>query len=424
MIRFLLKGLLRDKSRSRLPIIVVAIGVMLTVFMHAYITGFMGDTIEMNANFANGHVKIMTKAYAENMDQMPNDLALMETDQLLEELTSQFGSVDWAPRIRFGGLLDVPDEQGETRSQGPVFGLGLNFLSGDSREAERLNIDHVLVRGQRLTQPGEALISELFSQKMHINPGDTVTLIGSTMNGSMAFYNFTVAGTLSFGSEALDRGALLVDLEDARFALDMQDAAGEIIGFQSEGYYNDATALAMSERFNQKHANADDEFAPVMKSLSQQGSMGLYVSMAKYWSVYISLIFVLTMGLVLWNAGLLGSLRRYGEFGVRLAMGEAKDHVFITLIYEAMAIGMIGTIIGTAFGLLFAWLLQTYGLNISGMMEGASLMMPSTIRARITAESYYLGFIPGLLSTVAGTMLAGIGIYRRQTSQLFKELET
>ncbi|GAO30143.1 hypothetical protein [Geofilum rubicundum] len=52
------------------------------------------------------------------------------------------------------------------------------------------------------------------------------------------------------------------------------------------------------------------------------------------------------------------------------------------------------------------------------------MMMPSTIRARITAESYYLGFIPGLLSTVAGTMLAGIGIYRRQTSQLFKELET
>lgn len=424
MIPFLLKGLLRDKSRSRLPILVVAIGVMLTVFMHAYITGFMGDTIEMNANFSNGHVKIMTQAYAGNMDQMPNDLALMETDGLLEALKTQFGSVDWAPRIRFGGLLDVPNEQGETRSQGPVYGLGLDFLSPESGEAGRLNLDNALVRGQIIRQSGEALISELFSQKMHIHPGDTVTLIGSTMNGSMAFYNFTVVGTVTFGSEALDRGALLIDLEDARYALDMQNAAGEILGFQQEGYYHDADALEMSHRFNQKHSSTDDEFAPVMKSLSQQGNMGLYVSMAQYWSLYISLLFVLTMGLVLWNAGLLGSLRRYGEFGVRLAMGEAKDHVFATLIYEAIAIGIIGTLVGTAFGLLFAWLLQTYGLNISGMMEGASMMMPSTIRARITAESYYLGFIPGLLSTVAGTMLAGIGIYRRQTSQLFKELET
>ena len=78
MIRFLINGLFRDKSRSRLPIIVVAIGVMLTVFMNAYITGFMGDTIEMNARFTHGHLKVMTRAYAENEGQLPNDLAMAE----------------------------------------------------------------------------------------------------------------------------------------------------------------------------------------------------------------------------------------------------------------------------------------------------------------------------------------------------------
>jgi putative ABC transport system permease protein len=31
--------------------------------------------------------------------------------------------------------------------------------------------------------------------------------------------------------------------------------------------------------------------------------------------------------------------------------------------------------------------------------------------------------MPGLLSTVIGTMLSGVGIYRRQTAKLFKELE-
>lgn len=90
MIRFLIKGLFRDKSRSRLPIIVVAIGVMLTVFLHAYITGFMGDTIEMNARFSNGHVKVMTRAYAENMDQNPNDLALLDVQNLKNELQQLF----------------------------------------------------------------------------------------------------------------------------------------------------------------------------------------------------------------------------------------------------------------------------------------------------------------------------------------------
>ena len=40
------------------------------------------------------------------------------------------------------------------------------------------------------------------------------------------------------------------------------------------------------------------------------------------------------------------------------------------------------------------------------------------------SEKLYLGFIPGVLATVLGTMLAGLAIYKREMSQLFKELET
>ena len=39
MLKFLLKGLMRDRSRSLLPVIVVTLGVMITVFMHAYLSG-------------------------------------------------------------------------------------------------------------------------------------------------------------------------------------------------------------------------------------------------------------------------------------------------------------------------------------------------------------------------------------------------
>ncbi|MDD2300548.1 MAG: FtsX-like permease family protein, partial [Fermentimonas sp.] len=123
------------------------------------------------------------------------------------------------------------------------------------------------------------------------------------------------------------------------------------------------------------------------------------------------------------NAGLLGGLRRYGEFGVRLAMGEEKDHLYRTLIYESVFIGLTGSIIGTALGLFAASLLQRDGIDITGMMEGSAMLYPSAIRTRITPTDYYIGFIPGLLSTIVGTMLAGLGIYKRKTSQLFKELE-
>lgn len=423
MIKFLITGLFRDKSRSRLPIIIVSIGVMLTVLMNAYVRGFMGDTIEVNSKFTNGHIKVMSRAYAEEAHQIPNDLALTEANNLLTDLRTEFPEIDWAPRIMFGGLVDVPDEIGSTRSQGPAIGMGIDLLSESSKELERLNLTNSIVRGSMISNSGEALLSEDFSQKLGVNPGEAVTLIGSSMHGSMTMYNFTVAGTVRFGAEAIDKGAIIVDIEDAQLALDMQDATSEILGFLRTGFYDDERLVKLANEMNKKFADNPDEFAPVFKSLSQQGAMGQYVALVKVWSIYIPMVFIFAMSLVLWNAGLLGGLRRYGEVGIRLAMGEEKSHVYRSMIYESIFIGIAGSVVGTAFGLFFAWLIQKYGIDISGMMEGSSMMLPTHIRARIAPSDYYIGFIPGLISTIIGTMLSGIGIYKRQTAKLFKELE-
>ncbi len=423
MIRFLFKGLIRDKSRSRLPIIVVTAGVMLTVLLHAYITGFMSDIIDTNARFSNGHVKVMTKAYSENMDEFPNDLALLGADSLTRSLGKEFPDIDWVQRIRFGGLIDAPDQNGETKAQGPAFGIGLDLLSPGSGEARRLNLIRSLRKGSLPGKESEVLLSDDFARKLIVNPGDKITLIGSTMNGSVAIYNFTVAGTVSFGSEALDKGTVIADIRDVRKALDMPDASGEILGFFRGGYFDEKLAQKTLASFNEHHPSADDQFAPVMKTLSQQGPMDQYVRLSSTYSSYVAIIFIIAMSLVLWNAGLLGGLRRYGEIGVRLAMGEEKGHVYRSMLMESVMIGLAGSITGTMLGLFFAWLLQKYGIDFSGLMKGSSIMIPSVVRAHITPPDFYLGFIPGLLSTVAGTALSGIGIYKRQTARLFKELE-
>ncbi len=424
MIKFLLKGLLRDKSRSRVPILIVALGVMLSVFLHAYITGIMGDSIEMNAKMTLGHVKVVTKAYSENISQMPTDLALTGTTKLTEELKQKFPEVTWVERIQFGGLIDVPDQNGETRSQGPAMGMGVDLLSGESAEIERLNIGKSLVRGRMPEKPLEILLSDQFSKNLGVNPGDEITLMGSTMNGSMSYQNFTVAGTLSFGVKILDKGTMIADINDVRVALDMDDAASEINGYLSVGYYDKDDASAIKEKFQKEYQNTENnEYAPVLLTMKDQGLMGQMVDIAEAMGAIITMVFMLAMALVLWNAGLLGSIRRYGEFGVRLAMGEEKMHVFRTLIYESVMIGIAGSIVGTVFGLFFAWLMQEYGLNISDAMKSSSVMMPTVIRARITPVDFYIGFLPGIISTVIGSALAGIGIYKRKTSQLFKELE-
>jgi putative ABC transport system permease protein len=423
MIKFLLKGIIRDKTRSLLPVIVVALGVFLTVFMSGFLRGVFGDITEINAKFTTGHVKILTRAYAENENQLPNDLALLNVKKLISQLQADYPNMEWVERIHTGGLLDVPDSLGETRGQGQAIGTAVDMLSPGTGELERMNILKSIVKGSLPVKQGEALISDDFAEKFGISVGNKVTLFGSTMNGSMMFKNFVVSGTLRFGNTMLDRGAIFMDIRDAQLALDMDDAASEILGYFKDGVYNDIKAQQLQTSFNTKYSLKSDEFSPKMFRLVEQEGLGDYLKLADSTGAMMVVIFVIAMSIVLWNTGLLGGLRRYNEFGVRLALGEEKKHIYKTTIYEAIMIGIIGSIVGTGLGLGADYYLQSHGLDISAILKNVGMMLPSVYRAKVTPDLFYIGFFPGVIATVLGSALAGFAIYKRKTSQLFHELE-
>ncbi|MDF1695407.1 MAG: FtsX-like permease family protein [Saprospiraceae bacterium] len=423
MIRFLLKGILRDKSRSILPIAVVAIGVALTVVLSAYMKGAFGDMIDQNARFETGHVKIMSRSYAENKDQLPNDLALLGVEALKNTLDTEYPQMEWESRIKFGGLIDVPDEEGISKGQGPAAGIAINLLDENSKEAQRMNIETSLVQGKMPKKSGEAIIGHDFYEKLDLKIGDVFTFFGTTMEGSMTFKNYQVCGTIRFGAGAMDRGILIIDIKDAQEMLDMEDGTGEIVGFSKLNVYDDQETQIMAAEFNARFMDDQDEFSPIMMPLRAQNNLGEMLDYSNFMSGIFIFIFVFAMSIVLWNTGLLGGLRRYQEFGIRLALGESKGHIYRALIFEAILIGLIGSIVGTCIGLAGAYYLQIVGIDASEYLENSSMLMPSVLRAKVLPYMFFIGFIPGLIATVIGTMLSGIGIYKRETARLFKELE-
>ncbi|MFQ6677325.1 MAG: ABC transporter permease [Fidelibacterota bacterium] len=424
MIKFLVKGLIRDRQRSVFPIIMVTVGVWITVFLHSWITGVFTDMVDYSARFSTGHVKVMTRAYAENADQSPNDLALMNVEEIILRLQEKYPNMTWVKRIQFGGLFDIPDENGDTRSQGSVMGMGIDLLSPGSPEITTMNIKKSVVRGRLPERPGEILISDELAYRLEAEIGNEGTLLSSTMYGNMTMYNFNIVGTVNFGVAVMDRGALIADITDVQEALNMTDAAGEILGYFEHGIYDDLRAQNIVDNFNSTYQITDDEFTPVIGTLKEVGNLGEYLEFASSISGIIISIFVIIMSIVLWNAGLLGALRRYGEVGIRLAIGERKGHIYRSMIYESIFIGIVGSVIGTALGLSSGYYLQIKGLDLSSMMKNVTMMAPVVYRASVTTETYYIGFFPGLLATIIGTMFAGIGIFKRQTAELFKELET
>jgi putative ABC transport system permease protein len=424
MTRFLFKGLIRDPNRSVFPILITAAGAMITVFMFCWVKGAVGDITGASARLETGHVKIMTRAYAALASQAPNDLALLKVNTLIRDLKQGFPDMEWAPRIRFGGLLDFPDDQGETRDQGPVTGMALDLFSPDAGEVQRLNLDQALVKGRLPRLPGEILISDEFARSLHVSPGDTATLISTSANGGMVIFNFKVAGTLRFGIQAMDKGALLADLSDLQYALDMEDGAGEVLGFFPNMMFDPGRAERMAREFNGRHGADPPESAPRMFSLKDQAGLGPYLDLVDFYLFVYLAGFVFVMSLVLWNTGLMSGLRRYGEIGVRLAIGESKGHVYGSLIGEALITGLIGSAAGTGLGLWAAYYLQEHGFDISFMIQGSTLFISNVIRAKITSPAFFVGYVPGLLATTLGALVSGLGIFKRETAELFKELHS
>ena len=424
MIRFLLKGLLRDRSRSLFPTLTVAAGVMLTVFLHAWFNGAITGVIDSTARFRTGHVSVMSKAYAAKSDQAPNDLALLGIDSVLTSLRREYPDLLWTPRITFGGLLDVPDDKGETREQSAVSGIGSDLLAADSPEKEILNLRTALVRGRLPEHAGEILVADDLAQRLHIQLGQKATLITSTMNGSMSFANFTLVGTVRFGVGPMDRSTIIADMSDIQKVLDMQNGAGQLLGFFRDNLYHEERAQAIVAHFNALFRGDSSRYAPRMDFLRSQSGLDDYLQEVRVLTDFVFVVFLVAMSIVLWNAGLTGSLRRYGEIGLRLAIGEETRHVYWSMMAESLMIGIGGSTIGTLLGISGAYYLQYHGFDVGSMVKNNTMMITNIIRAQVEPLTFVIGFLPGLLATILGTGISGIGIYKRNTSQLFKELET
>ena len=426
MINFLFKGLIRDRSRSFFPLLIITIIVAIIIFFSGFLNGIYNSLFFNTAMVNSGHVKVVTHAYHLEHQLLPNDLALLESKNIIDDLEKNYDDYIWTPRITFAGLLDVPDENGETLNQSPVFALGVDFLSDNSSQIDVWDINKKIVQGKLFADKNQALLSSKLAERLNVTTNDIVTFIGSTMDGAFSTYNFMVSGIFDLNIGPIDKDMMIVDIKGAEFALDMDNAASEILGYKKDLFFNDKQTVLLRDQYNMRFSDTDDIYRPFMLALRDSNQMSTIVDFSNVIMFIIMALFLIVVTLVLWNMGIMNGLRRYGEIGMRLAIGETKGHVYKSMILESLMIGFLGSFFGTIIGLAITSYLENVGLDYSKAIDSlnsANFAMPNVFYPQVTSELFYIGFFPGILATVFGTMLAGHAIYKREMAQLFKELE-
>ena len=265
MIRWIVLGILRDKNRSLFPFLVVTAGVALVVFTVGFMEGIFMGMIDSTANLDTGHLRFVNKPFYDEEHLNPMDRALTaqnETGIWLRENSDP--KIKWAPRIRWGAIADVPDENGETKSQTPIIGMALDLLSPDSLEIERLGLKDALVEGSLPDRPKEILLGYELARTLDVGLEQTITLLGQTFDGGLATDNYTVVGLVRFGVFALDKKMALIDLADAQDSFYMEDTVTDWLGFlPSHVSYKEyeTIKLALQSRLNDLKLNPPEDWA-------------------------------------------------------------------------------------------------------------------------------------------------------------------
>ena len=431
MIRFILQGILRDKTRSLFPFLVVMVGVALVVFAVGFMEGVFMGMIETTAKLDTGHIRFVNKPFYDEEHLNPMDRALTAQEEIRQWLKENGDpNIQWSPRIRWGAIADVPDEKGETKSQTPIIGMALDLLSQDSPEIGRLNLHNTLDAGRLPQEPKEILLGYELASTLQVDLGHTVTLMGQTFDGGLATDNYTVVGFVRFGVFAMDKKMALIDIKDAQDSFYMEDTVTDWLGFlPSHVSYKDyknikeilQSRLAALKLDPPKDWAKDD--VPMVLSVLEQRNLDNLVRMFQLVKKIFVGIFVLLMVLVLWNAGLLNGIHRYGELGLLLAMGQTHKKLVWMLGVESLSIGILGSLAGCLIGGSVVYYMQEVGINMGDAFAQTGMMMNDIMRGRVTLESFILGIAPGITASVLGSLFASVALFQRSEANLFRELE-
>jgi putative ABC transport system permease protein len=237
-------------------------------------------------------------------------------------------------------------------------------------------------------------------------------------------------GLVRFGVFALDKKMALIDLTDAQDSFYMEDTVTDWLGFlPSHVSYKEyeTIKLALQSRLNDFKLNPPEDWArddfPIVLTVLEQRNLDKMIDvfqMVK--SIFIGII-VLLMVLVLWNAGLLNGIHRYGELGLLLAMGQTHGKLVWMMGIEALSIGILGSLSGSLLGGGVVYYLQEVGINMGDAFAQTGMMMNDVLRARVTVEGFLMGVGPGIIASVLGSLFASVALFQRSEANLFRELE-
>ena len=329
------RNLGRNRKRTVLTALGLAVGFFAVVFIVGWSQGIMAEMVESATSLVNGQVEIHDAEYRP-------DRSLYDTiggrdgtdvDALLRAIDADPSVVAAAPRVYAGGLVS----SGQATSAGMFMGID------PVRELTLSRFLDPLIEG-RMPLPGlnELLIGVEMARQLSARLDDDLVVVTSGADGSMANDLFTLVGVFRTGLVELDATFAVMPLGDLQTLVVLPpDRIHEIALATTDPWIAETTA-----------ARLGDTLPPVDRAIEVVPWTTLNPAMVDYVALgdaMYSLIIIFVFAIAIFgvaNTMLMATYERRREFAVMLALGATPRSVRAIVLHEAVALGVLSLAVG------------------------------------------------------------------------------
>ena len=240
--------------------------------------------------------------------------------------------------------------------------LGVLLTGLDVREELKLTtLKDVVTSGSFLNPSGdrEIILGKRLAQRINVELGDEVAVIGQALDGSVANDLMRVVGLLDFGGGDLEETLAFTQLKSAQ----------EFISMDSSRYHQRVSF------------NMESEKLPVIPNLAVTNwtdilpEIGVSIRFIDNFTWIVSFIIVLVISLGLSNTVMIMFFEREQEFQSLNIIGAKTSWVTLSLMLEVFMMGTVAIMLGVLVGHLATTYCYYYPINIQIFTGGKPIIM-------------------------------------------------
>lgn len=385
MITIALRNVLRQKARTAMTLTAIVCGVAGLILGGGWVNDIFVQLGEALIHSQSGHLQVYKKGFYSAGSRAPEKYLIANPDEIRKDIAGWAAVDNVMARLNFSGLLN------NGRTDLPIVGEGVE----PDKEAE-LGSSVVITKGRRLTDK-DAFGMEVghgLAQALKLSPGDRVIMLANSLEGALNTLDLEVIGVFQSFSNEYDARAVKIPLA----------AAQELLG--TTGVNAIVVSLKRTADTERGAAWLKETLGPADMEVKTWVELNDFyektVDLYRRQFGVLQLIILIMVLLSVANSVNMSVFERVGEFGTMMSLGNRSNQVFGLILTESTLLGLIGSGLGVAFGLVLALAISAVGIP---MPPPPNANLGYTARIQITAPALLASFAIGFGATVLASIL-------------------